>query len=251
MTESVESTKNSLFRRIYNWISHLRAQAIAITLILLVLMVVLTLGVTFFAYRQVSQSLAESRDQELVTIGAERLSGRMENLMRSLSTLADQPVIQNGDPATQQQVLKGVRNLIADFVNRDGGVIILNAEGVVTVTEPFRPDLIGQDFSQEPYFEDAKALRPFTFSNIIKEPVTDQDVVVVAVPIVRGDEFVGVIAGRFYINYQGLGRDVQQLQVGEKGTAYLVDQNGRLIYHPFDQLIGTDFSYREAVQRLL
>ncbi|MCB0153366.1 MAG: HAMP domain-containing protein [Anaerolineae bacterium] len=229
----------------------LRAQAISLILILLVLMVALTLGVTFLAYRQVSQSLAESRDQELVTVGAERLSKRMETFMLSLSTLADQPEMQTGDPTVQQQVLERIPDLIADFTNRDGGVIILNATGFVSVTKPFRPDLIGQDFSKEPYFQDAQALRPFTFSNILKEPGTHQNMIVIAVPIINANgDFIGAIAGRFYIDYQGLGRDIQQLQVGEKGFAYLADQNGRLIYHPVDSLIGTDFSQREAVQRL-
>ena len=146
--------------------------------------------------------------------------------------------------------MERVPGLIADFINRDGGIIILDANGLVTVTKPFRPDLLGQDFSQEPYFQEAK-VRPFAFSNIVTEPGTNQDMIVIAVPIARvNGEFVGAIAGRFYIDYQGLGRDIQQLQVGEEGTAYLVDQNGRLIYHPIDSLIGTGFDRREAVQRL-
>jgi signal transduction histidine kinase len=61
---------------------------------------------------------------------------------------------------------------------------------------------------------------------------------------------VGIIAGRFYINFQSLGEEIQKLQIGEKGIAYLVDRNGRLIYHPIDSLIGQDFSYREAVKEL-
>ena len=251
MTDETGEKRNRLMTGVLNWLTQLRAQAIALTLILLVLMVVLTLGVTFLAYRQVSQSLAESRDQELVTVGAERLSKRMETFMLSLSTLADQPEMQTADPHLQQQVLVRIPDLITDFTNRDGGVIILNSAGLVSVTEPFRPDLIGQDFSQEPYFQEAQALRPFTFSNIIREPGTNQDMIVISVPIVNArEEFVGAIAGRLYIQYQGLGRDIQQLQVGDKGFAYLVDQNGRLIYHPIDYLIGTDFSLREAVQRL-
>ncbi len=247
-TETPKS--NRIVSGLVNWLTQLRAQALALTLLLLLLMITLTLGVTFLAYRQVSQSLAESRDQELVIVGAERLSRRMETFMRGLSTLADQPEMQSGEPTIQIATLERGRELIADFVNRDGGIIILDANGFVSVTNPFRPDLIGQDFSQESYFQEVKN-QPFTFSNVIKEPGTDQDMIVIAVPIINAaDEFVGVIAGRFYIQYQGLGRDIQQLQVGEEGTAYLVDQNGRLIYHPIDSLIGTDFNQRVAVQRL-
>ena len=69
---------NRVYKGIYNWLTQLRAQAIILTLVLLLLMIALTLGATFLAYRQVSQTLAESRDQELVIVGAERLSQRME-----------------------------------------------------------------------------------------------------------------------------------------------------------------------------
>jgi two-component system sensor histidine kinase UhpB len=38
--------------------------------------------------------------------------------------------------------------------------------------------------------------------------------------------------------------------VGKDGIAYLLDRNGRLIYHPEDNLIGAEFSRSEAVQQL-
>jgi signal transduction histidine kinase len=242
-----------LYGYTYNWLTQLRSQAISLIVLLLLLMTVLTVGVAFLAYRQVSQTLAESRDQELATIGAERLSEEMENLLRGLLVLVDQPEMQSGEPTIQELVIRQRgRELLADLTNYDAGIIILDANGFVSVTRPFRPDLIGQDFSQEPYYQTARALRNFTFSDIIKEPGTNQDVIAIAVPIVNNlnNNFVGVVAVRFYIDFQRLGQEIQKLKVGKAGTAYLVDRNGRLIYHPIDRLIGTDFSYREAVKRL-
>lgn len=242
-----------LYRLIQNWLSELRSQAIALTLMLIVVMTVLSVGVAFFAYRQVSQTLAESRDQELANVGAERVSERMENLLRSLLVLVDQPEMQTGDVDVQDLVIRERgRELLADFTNRDGGIIILDSDGIVSVTRPFRPDLIGQDFSQEPYFQYVRTNRSFTFSDIIPEPSTGQDVVVIAVPIIQAqsNDFMGAMAIRFYIDFQRLGQEVQKLKVGEQGVAYLIDRNGRLIYHPIDSLIGTDFSYREAVKQL-
>jgi len=241
-----------IYEAIYSWITQLRAQAIALILLLLLLMIALTTGVTFLAYRQVSQTLAESRDQELAVVGAERLSEQMEGLMRGLLALADQPEMQSGEPTLQEATLNRGRELVTNFTNRDGGVIILDANGFVSVTRPFRPDLIGRDFSQEPYFIRARTAQNFTFSDVIKEPGTNQNVIVIAVPIINkfNNEFVGVIAGRFYTGFQNLGREIEKLKVGQKGTTYLVDRNGQLIYHPIDYLIATDFSHREAVKRL-
>lgn len=232
------------------WITELRAQAILLTILLLSLMLILSVGVTFLAYQQISQSLAESRDQELASVSAERLSESIEAFVRGLRTLANQTQMQSGEPTVQRDLLKLAPDLVADFTN-DGGIIILNEKGFVSVTDPFRPDLIGQDFSQEPYFKEASALRSSTFSDIIKEPGSGEDIIVVAVPIEKNDgEFVGVIAGRFYLSFQRLGQEIQKLRVGEEGTAYLVDRQGRLIYHPNSRLIGTDFSSREAVKQL-
>jgi two-component system sensor histidine kinase UhpB len=241
---------HSRYRGFKNWISELRAQAILLTILLLSLMLILTVGVTFLAYQQISQSLAESRDQELASVSAERLSESIEAFVRGLRTLANQTEMQSGEPTLQQGTLERGRDLVADFT-ADGGIIILNARGFVSVTEPFRPDLIGQDFSQEPYFQDARTLRTSTFSDIIKEPGSGEDIIVIAVPIEKPDgRFMGVIAGRFYLSFQRLGQEIQKLRVGEEGTAYLVDRQGRLIYHPISRLIGTDFSSREAVQQL-
>ncbi|MCB0163162.1 MAG: HAMP domain-containing protein [Anaerolineae bacterium] len=242
-----------LYSGVQNWLSELRSQAIALTLVLITVMTVLALSVVFFAYRQVSQTLAESRDQELANVGAERVSEQMESLLRALLVLVDQPEMQSGDAAIQDVVIRERgRELLIDFTDRDGGILVLDNQGIVKVTRPFRPDLINQDFSQEPYFQAVVKSDSFTFSDIITEPGTGQNVVVIAVPIIRSstNEFVGAIAVRFYINFQRLGQEVQKLKVGEQGVAYLVDRNGRLIYHPVDSLIGLDFSQREAVKQL-
>ncbi len=240
----------SRYQELKSWISQLRAQAILLTILLLSLMLILSVGVTFLAYQQISQSLAESRDQELASVSAERLSESIEAFVRGLRTLANQTEMQSGEPTLQQGTIKRVPELVTDFTN-DGGIIVLDAKGFVSVTEPFRPDLNGQDFSQEPYFKDARALRTSIFSDIIKEPGSGEDIIVIAVPIEKPDgQFMGVIAGRFYLSFQRLGQEIQKLRVGDKGTAYLVDRTGRLIYHPISALIGTDFSSREAVKQL-
>ncbi len=241
------------YQKFRDWMTQLRSQAILLIILLLSSILLLTVGVTFLAYQRVAQSLAESRDQELAKISAERLSESMLDFARGLKILADLEEMQTGEPTIQEQTLERGRDLISEFTNYDGGIIILDDEGFVGVTRPFRPDLIGQDFSQESYFTQARAFpnNPFFFSDIIKEPGTDEDVIVITVPIRNANgQFTGVIAGRFYLSFQRLGQEIQKLKVGEEGIAYLVDRTGRVIYHPSSRLIGTDFSQREAVEQL-
>jgi signal transduction histidine kinase len=60
-----------------------------------------------------------------------------------------------------------------------------------------------------------------------------------------------VLAGRFYVRFQRIGEEIQKLQVGDVGEAYLIDRNGRLIYHPDYSLISADFSQRASVFSLM
>ena len=90
------------FTGAFSSITQLRAQALGLILLLLLLMTTLTVGVVFLAFQQVSQSLAQSRDQELVVVGAGRLSSRMEDLIRGLSVLARQPEMRSGEPTLQE-----------------------------------------------------------------------------------------------------------------------------------------------------
>ena len=249
----MKQSAQRFYQKFRDWITQLRSQAILLIILLLSLTLLLTVGATSLAYQRVAQSLAESRDQELAKISAERLSESMLSFAQGLKILTDQDQMQSGEPTLQEQTLERGRDLISDFTNYDGGVIILDRNGFVSVTKPFRPDLIGQDFSTETYFERARAFpdSPFLFSDIIKEPGTDEDVIVITVPIVDASgEFIGAIAGRFYLSFQRLGQEIQKLKVGKEGISYLVDRTGRVIYHPSSRLIGTDFSPMNAVQQL-
>jgi len=230
------------------WAS-LRVQALLFTILPLAIMLALAVGAVFYAYQQVAEGLALSRDQELARISAERLSENMAGFVRVLTTLSNLDIVRTGDPTLQKNALTQARDLLMDF---DGGVIVLDADGIVTVTEPFRPDLLGQDFSTRPYFQNTRALRSFTFSDIIQEVSSGEDIIVVAVPIISPDgNFQGVLAGRFYVRFQRIGEEIQKLGVSEASEAYLIDRNGRVIYHPDYSLIGADFSQRASVFNLM
>jgi signal transduction histidine kinase len=230
------------------WAS-LRVQALLFTILPLAIMLVLAVGSIFYAYQQVAEKLALSRNQELARVSADRLSENMAGFVRVLTTLSNLDIVRGGDPTLQKNAFTQARDLLIDF---DGGVIVLNTDGIVTVTEPFRPDLQGQDFSTRSYFQNTRALRSFTFSDIIQEPGSGEDIIVVAVPIVSRDrEFQGVLAGRFYVRFQRIGEEIQKLQVSDVGEAYLIDRNGSVIYHPDYSLISADFSQRGSVFSLM
>ena len=227
----------------------LRVQALVFTILPLAVMLALAVGAVFYAYQQVAEGLALSRDQELARVSAERLGENMTNFVRVLTTIANLDLVTGGDVGLQRTALTQARDLFADF---DGGVLLLNADGIVTLTEPYRPDLLGQNLSNQSYFQSTRALHSYTFSDIIREAGSGEDIIVVAVPILARDgTFQGVLTGRFYVRFQRIGEEIQKLHVSDVGEAYLIDRNGRVIFHPDYALISADFSQRRSVFNLM
>jgi two-component system sensor histidine kinase DegS len=223
--------------------------ALVFTAVPLAILLALSVAAVLYAYQQVAEQLALSRDEELARISADRLSENMADFVRILSTIARLDIVSSDNPTLQKNALTQARDLLIDF---DGGVIIINSQGICTVTEPFRPDLLGQDFSGRAYFQRVRQLRAFTFSDVIQEEGSGEDIIVVAVPILSRDgEFRGAVAGRFYVQFQRIGEEIRKLSRGGTGEAYLIDRNGRVIYHPSYALIGADFSQRVSVANLM
>ncbi len=237
---------------IYDWVTSLQIFATFSITILVLMVILVTMNVISVTYTHLSDQLIEDHYRRLAVAIAERLSESVENYLRGLNTLAQQVEMESGEPSLQKNTLQRGLELIGDFTNCDGGVIILDAKGFVSVTIPFRPDIIGKDFSQQSYFKEISSLHIPTSSNIVQEPFTNKNMVVVAVPIInRNGDFVGGIAGRFYIEFQGLSRQIEGLSLARKAWIYAVDGDGRLIYHPFDhRSLGSDFSHQESVRHL-
>lgn len=242
----------AIIRMVYNWFTQLQILATFLITFLAVILVLLTTNVIAVTYSQVSSQVAQDQYRRLASAAGERLSSSLENYMLGLTTLAVQAEMQSGEPTLQQLTLERGADLVASFTNQDAGVIILDDNGVVSVTKPFRPDLIGKNLSDEPYFKDAQSLRIGSFSGILAEPGTNKAMIVVTTPIVDGnDTFIGAISGRLYIDFRGLSSDIEGVRLNQDTQIYAVDNGGRLIYHPFQGLIGQDFSHQPAVRRLL
>ncbi len=232
------------------WWQGLRLQALTWLVLPLALILALGAATGVYAYERVVRSLVEARDQELARVSAGRLSENMESYADILTALAGGDEIKSGQASRQSEALALAHSqgLLDAF---DGGVIILDGKGLVTVSDPYRPTLMGQNMAIRPYFQNTRALRRPTFSDIFREKGSNENVIVVAAPILREQRFQGLIAGTFYIEHQRLGEAVLKLKVGDRGLVYLVDRNGRVIYHPEAEAIGQDFSGRLAVEHLM
>jgi nitrate/nitrite-specific signal transduction histidine kinase len=230
----------------------LRTKIIAWSFVPTAIILVAVALVTYTAYQQVTEDLVLERNQELTRLSASQLAAELAEYSDLLTVETRSTTVRHGYPAIQQVGLEQARNRLAFF---DGGVLILNTFGTVVAAEPPRPDILGQDWSDRPYFRQMLSTPGSVFSDVLADGPEGAEVMVISVPVLgdRG-EFHGLLAGMFRVGATSVSAfygDVVKLRLKVGGDAYLVDGSGRVIYHSVPQRVGEDLSNQEIVQQVL
>lgn len=208
--------------------------------------------VMFLAYQQVTEDLVLERNQNLARLAGSQLTAELSQYSNILITLAQTGDIYQADPQSQQAALEQASNQLRVF---DGGILILNTHGTVVAAYPARPNALGSDWSDRPYFQQILRRTEAVFSNIRPDGPQGENVIAVAVPI--ADEqvtFRGTLVGLFRlgeITSNSFHESITKLRVNETGSTELVDETGRLIYHADSTLVGQDFSPEPFVQQVM
>jgi nitrate/nitrite-specific signal transduction histidine kinase len=237
----------------------MRAKIIAWSFVPTTIILVAVALVTFTAYQQVTEDLVIERNQELTRLSAVELASRLRDysdLLKEYTALVAQSArtafMYENDPAVVREILRRARSRLWVF---DGGVIAANSRGKVVTAEPVRPDAIGEDWSNRAYFRKMLRSPEPVVSNIEADGPQSMDVIVVAVPI-KGDldQFLGIMAGMFHLGPTSINPfygDIAKLRMGAGGNAYLVDGDGRVIFHSDPERIGDNLSSQHIVDRVL
>ncbi|MBL7184089.1 MAG: GAF domain-containing protein [Anaerolineae bacterium] len=234
----------------------LRAKIIAWSFVPTAIILVAVAVVILFAYQAVTQDLAIERNRELTRLSASELATELIEFTNLLTALARTADIYQGNPIAQRDALKDARYRLTVF---DAGGLILNAFGTVVATEPERPELLGQRWSDRTFYRQIAHHQTLNsespaFSDIVADGPDGAEVIVIAAPITgEYGEFKGIIAGLFRVGEtadNAFYSDIAKLRLGESGL-HLVDGNGRLIYHSDADLIGDDFWGQAVVQNVL
>ncbi len=114
-------------------------------------------------------------------------------------------------------------------------MVALDSYGRVLIAQPDRPDLIGQDWSDRPFFREALRDRGPAFSDVTADGANGSEVVLVAVPVTndRGD-MLGALAGMFRVGptaTSSLYGNIIRLRAAEGVKTVLMDGFGTAIYH--------------------
>jgi signal transduction histidine kinase/DNA-binding NarL/FixJ family response regulator/HAMP domain-containing protein len=235
----------------------LRAKIIAWSFVPTAIILFAVALVSFFAYQDMTRTLGIERDRALAYLSADRMATELAQYEELLTSLARTADMYQGDPAAQRDALKRASQQLRRF---DAGLVVLDTFGRVVATEPARPEVEGQDWSDRPYFlEVVRARIPGTLprlitSNIRNDGPDGAEVIVGAVPIIGTQgEFRGALVGMLHLGSMAVrpGFGDGLLPFNESDNMYVVDGAGRVIYHTDAGFIGSSFSELDAVGQVL
>ncbi len=219
-----------------------RRRVVAWALFLALIPVALVAIALHTAYRQVSTELIVERNRQAAHLAAGRLEDELLGFASILGYLARTPEISGGNVAEQQAALQQTGAGLAAF---DAGVVLLDSFGTVRATMPERPQLLLQDWSHHRFFQELLTSSEVAFSDGVYEGPSAGMVALVGVRVLNADgQFAGALAGMF-----GLGKStasslyasIVRLRLGQTGTVYVVDGNGRVLYDSNYAQVGTIF----------
>ncbi len=267
---------------------NLRQKLLVMAILPLILIQIGVGLVAFFAYSQVIADLMSSRDRELARLSAEQLSSYISsevehlnrqtgvfNLMNQLNpnqTFQPTPMISDTlgtAPGTLTGTPPGIstprNNTTTPRPNddrppqdEDGIILTLNTDGIVNQVRPATPETnvyLGQDWSDNPYFQQAVTTLEPAYSDMLTDNVNNKDMLIIAAPISTSGTLHGIAVNLLYpadLEDGGFYKHMEnELIFSAEGNTYLVDSYGIVIYHSNPAYIGQDFSDQDAVEDVL
>ncbi len=222
-----------------SWRHSLRAKIVTWSFVPTAIILAAVALFTFRSYQQVTERLVIDRNRELIRLSASRLSTEMARFAELLDAETHGRDLSSGDVEAQQRALQDGVNRLAIF---DGGVVVLDDTGTVAATEPYRPEIVGEDWSNREYFRALLRSSVAAYSNVLPDGPDGAEVVAIAVPIINADgEFVGGLVGMFRVDARTVSAfygSLAKLRLARSGRAYLLDGTGTIVYHTDIARIG-------------
>ncbi len=209
------------------WLSSLRVQILLWTIFPVVLILIAISFTSIYTHQQSMRSLVAQRDSELASTAAARLSEGLTAGLSLLQRLAWQVDSAGGLPPAGFEDLGQVAVLDAQ------ARLVSGWSAVVWEAVTTNPGILDEvQITQTPAIS-----APFT------DPVSGASSVLLAVPLSNG----GAVVGLATLAQAGLGGLSSWEQSGRRRTIYLVDRDGRIVYHPDASQVGRDLGQHDGI----
>lgn len=239
--------------RLPDWFRSLVTQSILGIILPIVLVTFGLIAAGLFAYQQMTTWLVIDRDRQLATLIAANITEAIDGYAGVLEALASNADLQSPLSALRVKSLADASQTIDMF---NAGVVLLDKEGAVKTIgpaaedAPVMPDV--PPILEPDYFRALQEERHTIVSHVLTDPRTGESLIIIGTPTLDAQkQFTGALLGAVYLRDTDLGAAVTRLTIGDHGFAYLVDSQGRVIFHPDASKIGLDYSSRPFVDRVM
>jgi signal transduction histidine kinase len=226
-------------------------QIFSVLWVVLPLMVVMSglLLAGALAFERILTDLLVDRHREIAATAAVGVSEVIEGYAHILEALAANPELLGSSPERREAVLKSASDALEVF---NAGVAILDRNGSEVTFASAVSKTTSLHLSQQEMFRRVQAAKAPIFSELIFDPTSRENYILVGAPILIGNgDFQGCLIGAVRTRTATLSKPIMRLKVGNDGYAYLVDGNGKVIFHPDETQIGVDYSSRPFYQQVM
>jgi nitrate/nitrite-specific signal transduction histidine kinase len=235
------------------WWNRLQVKIIAWSFVPAVIILSAVAWFTFYSYQKVIGDLAIKQFPEIAQPKAQKLSNELSGLFNPLIL----PVILQIDidhagplETRAQKILDQAQGLEAF----DGGIYFLDQQGLVIKTWPVQTGLIGQDWSDTPFFRSVHAMPNVgAFSDLISIGSSGKKVFCVAMAMSgqTWDEVLGAMCYCFTVYPATQNAYYQKMNSLDLGSDWIVvDRNQQVVYSPDASEMGKDLSGEAYIQQL-
>ena len=231
---------------------------IPITLVLIVGMSIST-AISFINSRNTLQQILTVQMEQLVTTGTTQIAGWVTDVQTDLQTWARISDFINcvNDPSFRTTVNEDLMLINRDYPYFEN-LGILNAEGLLIAGS--NPQVVGKlSLHERDYFRAAMAGQSM-ISRAVLSRDTGHPIIVIATPIRDAGRVIGALFAA--IDLSGFADQfIAPIRVGERGFAFVTDQEGWLLAHPDkerilkvntrDYEIGRQMAIKENAGRLI
>lgn len=238
--------------RLPDWFRSLPTQSVLGIILPIILVTFGLIASGLFAYQQMTTWLVIDRDRQLATLIAANVTETINGYAGVLEALASNTDLQSSVPMIRDKALADASQALEIF---NGGVVLLDREGAVKTIgpaaedAPVLPDV--PPILEPDHIRTIREERQTLVSHVLTDPRNGESLIIIGTPTLdQQKRFVGALLGGVYLRDADLGAAVKKLTIGDHGFAYLVDAQGRVIFHPDASKIGLDYSNRPFVDRV-
>jgi len=201
----------------------LRVILIQATVILIILTGVIALGIALI------QNQIIERQQLLINTLARQGDQYLGETDRTMRTLAG--IIKNLAPEARQDFLTQARVNYPRFTT----LYLVDEAGMVLAEDTDSTTLLGLDLSSTQFFNQTYESEQTFFSEPFISLVTGEIVVTGATPVFVNNQFTGLLVGE--LSLARLQETIEQVDIGQEGIPFIVDQRGTLVAFPNQQWV--------------